>query len=169
MSMGFGGEEFTDASTLRGRDYPSLRQFCVILENRVGSLNTLMRHLERHDLRIIALSMVDNVDVAIARIMLDNVERGRELFELGAFTFFEADVVGVELPDEPQPFVAVCSALLQAEVDVNYMYPLMYRRGGRSAVAIHVDDVDTAISILRDLGHTLLTEGDLTSDDEYFG
>lgn len=169
MSMGFGGEEFTDASTIRGRDYPSLRQFCVILENRVGSLNTLMRQLERHDLRIIALSMVDNVDVAIARIMLDNVERSRELFELGAFTFFEADLVGVELPDEPQPFVAICSALLQAEVDVNYMYPLMYRRGGRSAVAIHVDDVDTAISILHDLGHTLLTEGDLTSDDEYFG
>lgn len=168
MSMGFGGEEFTDASTIRGRDYPALRQFCVILENRVGSLNELMRHLERHDLRIIALSMLDNVDVAVARIMLDQVERGRELFELGSFTFFEADLIGVELPDESQPFVAICSALLQAEIDVNYMYPLLYRRGGRSAVAIHVDNVDNAVAILRDLGHTLLSEGDLTRDDEYF-
>jgi len=168
MSMDFGGEEFIDASTVRGRDYPSLRQFCVILENRVGSLNMLMRQLERHDLRIIALSMVDNVDVAIARIMLDNVERGRELFELGAFTFFETDLIGVELPVEPQPFVSICSALLQAEVNVNYMYPLMYRRSGRNAVAIHVDDVDTAMSILKDLGHVLLTEGDLNRDDDYF-
>lgn len=168
MSMGFGGDEFTDAQTIRGRDYPSLRQFCVILENRVGILNSLMRQLERHDLRIIALSMVDNVDVAIARIMLDNVERGRELFELGGFTFYETDLIGVELPAEPQPFVSVCSALLQAEVNVNYMYPLMYRRAGRSAVAIHVDDVDTAMTVMRDLGHTILSEGDLTDDDEYF-
>ncbi|MDA0282921.1 MAG: acetolactate synthase [Planctomycetota bacterium] len=169
MSMDFGAGEFTDAATMRGRDWPALTQFCVIIENRVGSLNQLMQHLERQDVRIIALSIVDTIDVAIARVMLDRVERGRELFELSGFTFFEIEVLGVQLPEQPQPFVAVCSALLQAEVNVNYMYPLLYRHGGHSAIAVHVEDMDTATRVLRDKGFQLLGEDDLLNDDEHFG
>jgi hypothetical protein len=168
MSMDFGEGEFTDAATMRGRDWPALTQFCVIIENRVGSLNQLMQHLERHDLRIIALSIVDTIDVAIARVMLDQVERGRELFELSGFTFFENEVLGIELPEHSQPFVAVCSALLQAEISVNYMYPLLYRRAGRSSIAIHVEDLHTATKVLREKGFQLLNENDLLNDDEHF-
>ena len=169
MSMDFGDDEYADSTTMRGRDWPSLRQFCVILENRVGSLNDLMRRLERYDMRIIALSINDTIDLAIARVMLDNVERGRELFELSGLSFFENDMLGVELPDEPQPFVSICTALLQAEVNVNYMYPLLYRRQGHGAVALHVDDMDTAIQVLNDKGLKLVTEGDLAFDDDFFG
>jgi hypothetical protein len=169
MSMNFENGEFIEPSTIRGRDWPSLRQFLVILENRVGSLTDLVLRLERDDIRVIALSIVDNVDVAIARVMLDNVERGRELFELSGLTFFENDMVGVELPEDARPFVSVCSSLLQAEVNVNYMYPLLYRRSGRSAIAVNVDDIDLAISILTDQGLKIVTEDDLKDDDEYFG
>jgi hypothetical protein len=168
MSMDFENGEFVDASTMRGRDWPSLRQFLVILENRVGSLTDLVLRLERDDIRVIALSIVDNVDVAIARVMLDNVERGRELFELSGLTFFENDMVGVELPEDARPFVSVCSSLLQAEVNVHYMYPLLYRRSGRSAIAVNVDDIDMAISVLTDQGLKIVTEDDLKDDDEYF-
>lgn len=169
MSMDFGSDEYVNQSTLRGRDWPALRQFCVILENRVGSLNELLRQLERSDLRVVALSIVDTVDVAIARILLDQVERSRELFELSGFTFFENDVLGVELPDGPQPFVSICTALLQAEVNLNYLYPLLFRREGRSAVAIHVEDLEVATSTLRERGFTLLSESDLQNDDNFLG
>jgi hypothetical protein len=169
MSMDYENGEYIDADTRSGRDCPSLRQFLVILENRVGSLTDLVLRLERDDLRVIALSIVDNVDVSIARVLLDNVERGRELFELSGFTFFENDMVGVELPEDARPFVSICSSLLQAEVNVNYMYPLLYRRSGRSAIAINVDDIDMAISVLTDQGLKIVTERDLKDDDEHFG
>lgn len=165
----FGGDEFVDSTTIRGRDWPALTQFCVLMENRVGSLNQLVRSLERYDMRIIALSIVDTVDVAITRVMLDHVERARELFELSGFTFFESEVIGVQLPEEDKPFLAVCSALLQVELNVNYMYPLLYRRSGHGAIAIHTDDLDAASRVLTDKGFTLLSENDLTNDDEFFG
>ena len=57
--MSEGGEAYTDPSTMHGRDWPCLRQFCVFMENRVGRLHNLMRRLERDDLRIIALSIDD--------------------------------------------------------------------------------------------------------------
>lgn len=166
MPVNFGSDDdFLSASTMHGRDWPCLRQFVVILENRVGSLGELLRRLERSDMRIIALSMVDTVEVAVARVMVDQFERAREIFEMSGFTFFEHDVVGVELPDDDQPFASVLTALVHGEINVNYMYPLIYRRRGRGAVAIHVSDIESAQSVLRDSGHVLLTENDLNADD----
>src|SRR5204863_217049 len=99
--------EGTDASTMRGRGWPSLRQFCVFLENRVGRLHDLLRHMERHDLRVIGLSVVDSVDYCVIRIILHDVDRAREVFELSKFTVIENDILGVVLPDSDQPFIEI--------------------------------------------------------------
>jgi len=168
MSKGFGGESTTDPSTMRGRSWPCLRQFGVFLENRVGSLHELLRRLERQDLRVMALSIVDSIDFAVARLVLDNVDRATELFQLSNFTVFESDLVGVELPDDPQPHVKICQALLETEINIHYTYPLLYRRKGRAAIAMHVDDVDLALKTLTDKGLRIVAENDLLQDDEYF-
>jgi hypothetical protein len=165
MSMSFGGKSATDPSTARGRDWPCLRQFGVFVENRVGQLHELLRHLERQDVRVMALSIADSVDYAIVRMVLDNYERGKEIFSLSNFTVFENDLVGVELPNDPQPYVKICLALLQAELNVHYTYPLLYRGHGRGAIALYVDDVDLALKILSEKGHRIVTENDLREDE----
>jgi hypothetical protein len=154
--------------TARGREWPCLRQFCVFMENHVGKLHELLRKIERHDLRIVALSIVDTVDFAVARLMVDDADRAREIFALSQFTIIENDLLGVELPDEPDPYATIFQALLTAEINISYTYPLIYRRAGHGAIAIYVDNIDAAKAILQDLGHRLLTESDLLEDDEYF-
>ena len=165
--MSYGGSSTSDPATMRGRDWPSLRQFGVFLENRVGRLHDLLRHLERHDIRVVALTIADSADCAVVRIVLNNYERGRELFDLSGFTVFESDVVGVLLPDDPQPHMQICTALLQAEVNIHYTYPLLFRRHGRGAIALHVDDVDQALRILHERRFTTVTENDLLEWDEF--
>ena len=59
-------------------------------------------------------------------------------------------------------------ALLQAELNIHYTYPLLYRHRGRGAIALYVDDVDLALKTLTDKGHRIITENDLLDDDEYF-
>ena len=168
MPGDFGDEAVIDPATLHGRDWPCLRQFCVFMENRVGRLHDLLRHIEQHDLRVVALSIVDTVDFAVARVMVDRTDRAREIFRLSDFTFIENDILGVELPDDPQPYVRICLALLAAEMNIHYTYPLNLRRSGNGAIAIYVEDVDMAIRILQSQGMHMLTEGDLLEDDEYF-
>lgn len=168
MSMGFGDGEDVERSTLRGRDWPCLRQFGVFFENRVGQLHELLRLLEKDDLRIVGLSVADSFDYAVTRLLVDNYERAAGILELSNFKVFETDIIGVELPDDPQPFLQICTALLQGEVNIQYAYPLLYRRGGRGGIAIYVDDVDQGLRILRDKDFTLLTEDDLRNDDEFF-
>lgn len=167
MPSGYDDDAPTGPMTMRGRDWPSLRQFCVFMENRVGRLHELLKQLERHDLRIVALSIVDTVDFAVARVMVDDSDRVREILNLASFTVIENDILGVELPDEPDPFGTIFRLLVGAEINISYTYPLLYRRAPRGAIAVYVDNIDQARLILQDQGQRLLTENDLLGD-EYF-
>ena len=77
MPMQYGDGALTDSSTMRGRDCPCLRQFGVFLENRVGVLIDLLRHLESEDLRVMGLSIVDTIDSALIRLVVNDYERAR--------------------------------------------------------------------------------------------
>lgn len=163
MAIQFDDLGIADA-TARDEDWPCLRQFCVFLENRIGRLRDLLRHLERHDLRIIGLSIVDSHDSAFVRVVLSSYDRGREILNLSGFAFFESDVIGVELPVDDQPFVTLCTSLLQAELNIHYTYPLLFRGHGHGAIVLSVDDVEMASKVLAERGHRLIHENDLLDD-----
>jgi hypothetical protein len=78
----------------------------------------------------------------------------------------ETDLLGVELPAGTQPLLQVCTALLQAEVNIVQAYPLLVRPHGRPAVALMVDNLDLAMETLNDKGFSMITEGDLQTDDD---
>jgi len=169
MSAGFGEDNPVDSVTSRGRDWPCLQQFVVFLENKVGSLHRLLKGVERDDLKIIALSILDSADSATARLITNNYERTRELLELSGLPFCETEVIGVLLPDADQPHVGVMGSLMSAELNVHYIYPMSYRVDDRHAIAVFVDDVDEAIRVLKERHHDLVTEDDLGSYGDPFG
>jgi hypothetical protein len=79
MSSGKGAG--TGFATSRARDWPSVRQFNVFLENRVGALLNVVRRFETTDIRIVSLTVNDLADCAIIRIVLSDPERGLEIFQ----------------------------------------------------------------------------------------
>jgi len=162
--MSSGGEAGTDFSTLRGRDYPSIRQFTVFLENRVGQLLEVVRRFEGSNVRIVALSINDSAECAFVRFLLSHPEEGREILERAGLAIIESDLIGVELPDGPQPLLQICTALLQAEVNIVQAYPLIVRPHGRAAVALMVDNIDLGLETLAAKKFTTITENDLLED-----
>ncbi|MDG2407888.1 MAG: acetolactate synthase [Pirellulales bacterium] len=156
MSTGEGaGIEF---STMRGRDYPAIRQFTVFLENRVGQLLEVVRRFEGSNVRICALSISDSSECAFVRFLLSRPEQGREILERAGLAMIESDLIGVMLPQEPQPLLRICTALLQAEVNIVQAYPIL----DRDAVALMVDNIEMAQDTLSSKGFTMLTEDDLS-------
>ena len=80
MSVGEGtGVGF---ATMRGRDYPTLRQFTVFLENRVGQLMEVVRRFEGSRVKIVAFSINNATECAFVRFLLSHPEQGREILEL---------------------------------------------------------------------------------------
>src|SRR5437588_12397975 len=99
--MSYGGDEGSQVgfSTAHGRDYPSVRQFNVFLENRLGALLNVVRRFETTDLRIVSLMVVDSADCAIIRIVLSDPERALEIFQQAKLPVTESDLLVVQLPE----------------------------------------------------------------------
>ena len=163
MSIGEGTE--INFTTMRGRDFPTLKQFTVFLENRVGQLLEVVRRFEGSQVRIVALSINDATECAFLRLVLSHPEQGREILERAGLAMIESDLVGVVLPDGHQPLVQVCTALLQAEVNIVQAHPLLFRPRGRPAVALMVDNIEMAMETLNGKGITLVTDADLQAEE----
>jgi hypothetical protein len=161
--MSYGGDENEGVgfATARGRDWPSVRQFNVFLANRLGALLNLVRRFETTDNRIIAMTVIDSSDCAIIRMVPSDPERAYEIFQQANLPFSESDLLVVMLPEGTQPLLQICRALLEAEISINYAYPLMAGHHGKAALAIHVEDIDTAAGHLQQNGFSLLSESDL--------
>src|SRR3990172_10739891 len=124
--------------TMRGRNYPAIRQFTVFLENKVGKLLEVIRRFEGSKVRIVALSIADSAECAFVRFLLSHPEEGREILERAGLAIIESDLIGVELARGTQPLVELCTALLQAEVNIVQAYPLLIQPRGCAAVALMV-------------------------------
>ncbi len=164
--MGSGEETGIGFSTMRGRNYPAIRQFTVFLENRVGQLLEVVRRFEGSRVRIVALSIADSSECAFVRFLLSHPEEGREILERAGLAIIESDLIGVEIPDGEQPLLQICTALLQAEVNIVQAYPLLVRPRGRAAVALMVDNIDLAQETLASKGFMMVTEGDLQEEED---
>ncbi len=163
--MNSGDEAGTGFATMRGVGFPTIRQFTVLLENRVGQLLEVIRRFEGSRVRIVALSINDATECALVRFLLSHPERGREILERAGLAIIETDLIGVELPDSPQPLLEVCTALLQTEVNIIQAYPLIIRPHGNPAVALMVDNLEMAMETLKNKGFTMITEGDLADEE----
>ena len=162
--MSTGDDSSTTYETLRGRNFPAIRQFTIFLENRVGQLLEVVRRFEGTGIRVCALSINDAAECAFVRFLVSDADRGREILERSGLAIIETDLVGVELPEGPQPLLRVCTALLQAELNIIQAYPLIVRPHGKPAVAIMVESIEMAMQTLREKGFTIITEGDLEGD-----
>ena len=165
MSIGEGDGAGVGFATARGRNWPTLRQFTVFLENKVGQLLEVVRRFDGSQVRIVALSINDSGECAFVRFLVSHPDQGREILERAGLALIESELIGVELPDDRQPLQRICTALLQAEVNIIQAYPILVRPRGRPAVALMVDNTEMGLETLGNKGYRMITEGDLDEDD----
>ncbi|UCE58985.1 MAG: hypothetical protein JSU63_16270 [Phycisphaerales bacterium] len=147
--------------TAASHDVPTVTQLSVFVENRVGQLLRLTKLFDQTDIRILALSQVNSVDCAICRTLLDDPEKGAELLTASGFKLSETEVIVVVLPHGKRALLHTWMALLAAEVNIHYTYPLLFRPGGCAALAIASDSVEEAVETLRRQKFEVLSQADL--------
>jgi hypothetical protein len=139
---------------------PTVRQFSVFLDNKVGKLLELLRTIdESSSTRLAAFSITDSSDFAVVRMIFTNADAARHILRRSQYTFAETDLVIVELGDD-QSLSTTCLYLLGAELNVRFAYPILLR-GERPAFAICSDDNHLAGQILLRKRFRLLAEEDL--------
>lgn len=141
---------------------PQVRQFSVFLKNKVGALLEIVRILDEHNIVVLALSIAESSETAISRMIVSDPDRTAELFREHDIAHSECELMVVELPGGPGDLSGVLAALLMAEVNVYFIYPLLVRPRGHPVLALHLDDIECATSVLLGEGFKLLNQGDLS-------
>ncbi|MEO5720747.1 MAG: acetolactate synthase [Chthoniobacterales bacterium] len=141
---------------------PLVRQFSVFLPNKVGAMLEVVKLLNAHHVDVVALSISESTDSAIARIVVSDPDSVQNLFGEHDIAFGVSEMVVVEMKEVAGQLSKLLAALLMAEVNVHFTYPLLIRPRGFAALALHVDDTDCASSVLRGEGFRILSQTDIS-------
>ena len=141
---------------------PLVKQFSVFLPNKVGAMLDIVKVLNTNNTHVVALSVSESTDSAIARIVVSDPERVEKLFRQNNVAFGVCEVVVVEMREVATQLVKLLAALFMAEVNVHFTYPLLTRPRGFAALALHVDDTECASSVLLGEGFKILSQSDIS-------
>jgi hypothetical protein len=133
--------------TTKARRADWVIQFSVFTPNRLGRLHDLVRLLSARGVHVLALTVLDTTDSAIIRFVVDDPERARELLVHESFPFTESSLVAVEVT--PTDLSRLMSALLQVELNINYLYSFIPHLNGKSVVGLSMEDNEIAEQALR--------------------
>lgn len=139
---------------------PFIRQFSVFMPNRVGRLGDLLEGLGEAEVDLAGLSVVESTDWAVVRMIFTDPDKAREILSRQGASFTESEVLALVL-DEAGTFNRALKALVAAELNVNYAYPLLIRRDDSPVLALHVDDHVLAVGLLAKHGFTLVDHEDI--------
>lgn len=138
-----------------------VKQFSVFTENRVGRLFDLTSLLSQHNVHIMAVTVLDTTESAIMRLIVDDPDRTRELLVKNHFPCVEEDILAVELSGDAS-LKQVLAALLEAEINIQYVYAFSKRPEGRAAFALHTEDAEIGAQALGHRGFRVLTQRDIS-------
>lgn len=141
---------------------PLVKQFSVFVPNKVGAMLDIVKLLNTQNIHVVALSVSESTDSAIARIIVSDPGRVEKLFQQKSVAFGVCEVVVVEMREVATQLVKLLAALVMAEVNVHFTYPLLIRPRGFAAIALHVDDTECASSVLTGEGFKILSQNDIS-------
>jgi len=147
--------------TLQGRGKDAVKQFSVFTANRLGRLYDLVRHLASQQVHVLAITVLDTTDSSIIRLVVDDPDRAREILQEHSFAFTESELVVVEV-DSATALGRLMSALLEAELNVNYLYSFIPHPNGKSLLALSMEDNEVAAQVLRRHQFRVLAQSDVS-------
>jgi hypothetical protein len=149
------------ATEIISRTPDSVRQFSIFTANRLGRLRDLVALFGSNGVHVLALMVLDTTDSAIIRLVTDDPEKTRELLHKNEFPFTESELLVVEI-DSATQLNTLMSALLEAEINVNYLYAFIPQPQGKSMLALSMEDHDVAENILKRHQFRVLKQSDIS-------
>lgn len=149
------------SATAIRRQPEAVKQFSVFTANRLGRLHDLVSLLNSHHVDVVALTVLDTTDSAIIRLVTDDPDKTRELLHVHQIAFTESDLTVVEVNSATE-LNNLMTALLEAEINVNYLYSFIPHPQGKSILGLSMEDGEVAEKVLQKHQFRLLRQGDIS-------
>ena len=146
---------------MQGRGTEPAKQFSVFTANRLGRLHDLISLFGSRNVHVLALTVLDTTDSAIIRLVVDDPDEARSLLREHGFAFTESNLLVVEV-DAATELGRLMVALLEAELNVNYLYSFIPHSQGKSLLALSMEDNEMGEQVLGRHQFRVLRQSDIS-------
>lgn len=134
-----------------------IKQIAVFLENKPGHLRQICEELARAGINIVTLSLADTSEFGILRLIVREWEQARIVLEGSGHTVNMADVMAIEVADQPGGMEHILKITETNGLSVEYMYAFTIKRRENALLVIRFDDLDKAGNVLEKAGVQVLS------------
>ncbi len=128
----------------------TIKQISVQLANIPGQLAKLVDILDKEDISAKAISAASTAESSVVRLVVNDPDRAERVLETFGFTFEVQPVLAVEVPCHPAGMNAIVKPLMDAEINIHYIYTTIERIGKETILILGVDDHEQAAEILKE-------------------
>jgi hypothetical protein len=129
------------------------KQISVFLENKPGRLANVLSALAHEKVNITALSVMDSHEHSVLRVVTNDPPKTVQVIKALSTPYAEADVVLVELRNQPGALAHVCETLAAEHINIEYAYCSSGGRNGRVFGIFKVSNTEKALRVLADTGN----------------
>ncbi len=140
-----------------------VEQISVFLENKSGRLADVTSVLAEAGINLRALSLADTADFGILRLIVNDIERAKQVLKDNSFTVGRTEVVAVEVEDRPGGMAKILRVLDKGGINVEYMYAFVQKSGEHAIIIFRFDALDEAIEVLQSAGIRILKGEEILS------
>ncbi len=126
-----------------------LKQLSLFLENKPGTLAAVCQALADAGINILAISVLDAVDHAVVRMVVNNPPKAIHLLGEHGVLVIERDVLWLEGRSRPGVLASIARTLAEHKVNIEYAYSATPSGASRGAMVIRVDNLAKARRCLR--------------------
>jgi hypothetical protein len=140
-----------------------VKQISVFLENKKGRLYEALYALGMANINIRALSIADTSEFGILRLIVPSPEKAKKALEKNDFAVGENEVIVVGLQDRPGGLAEVLKIMNDADINVEYLYAFVEKKGQKAIVVLRTEKIDEGIKALKNGGVTVLSAHEVYS------
>jgi hypothetical protein len=138
-----------------------IHQVSVFLENKPGQLRAACAEATKAGINIVTLSLADTEQFGILRLIVQDWEKAKTIFERAGFVARVTEVLAIEVSDEPGGLSRILEIVDQAGLNIEYMYAFTEKRGSKAALVFRFENPDKAEQVLKANGVNVLRDVEL--------
>lgn len=125
----------------------SLRQLSVFVENKTGHLAATLGTLAGGGVNVLSFTIADTTDYGILRLIVDQVDRAKDLLTAADYAVVEHPVVCALVPNEPGVLAKIAGVVAESDIDIEYLY-----LGARDSLLFRAEEYERLESLLAENG-----------------
>lgn len=127
-----------------------MKQLSIFIENKRGTLLTVLNAFKGAGIQIIASTISDTQDFGIYRIICDDPERASTVLKEQGITATITDVFAIQLEDKPGEAARMLALFAEADISIAYMYSFLL--SGKGILVFRTSDTEKTKQIIKEKG-----------------